>query len=68
MDALLFGDVRKAETCTSEWSSQETEGLCTTPFSTPALLASREGESMKVSYYPETESLFIKLKPGPETK
>jgi uncharacterized protein YuzE len=38
------------------------------PFSKPALPASREGVNMKVSYYPDTDSLFVKLKPGAEAE
>jgi uncharacterized protein YuzE len=29
---------------------------------------SREGVNMKVSYYPDTDSLFVKLKPGAEAE
>ncbi len=67
-EGLLFGDVRQAGTCISGWSSRETAGLCIMPFSTPALPASSEGVSMKVSYYPDTDSLFVKLKPGVEAE
>src|SRR5215210_1702317 len=65
---FAFWGRQEGRSCTSGWSSRETVGLCTTPFSTPALPASREGESMKVSYFPDTDSLFVKLKPGLEAE
>jgi uncharacterized protein YuzE len=37
-------------------------------FSTPALPASREGKSMRVRYYPDTDRLFVKVMPGMEVE
>ena len=62
-ESAFGGQSRSSKDASYEWSLSKTERPCIMPFQTVTLRS--EEETMKLHYYPETDSLYIDLASRP---